>query len=158
MLKEANSSTLTINHQEIQEYAVSLRIQRTHYFDRPLESTRDVVMFLMNIELNLSVQEQFIVLFVSADLWVTGYMRVGMGSSTETIAHPSEVFRAAILSCAHRIIIAHNHPFGAAQPSTEDINLTQQLVHAGNILNIPIQDHIIISGTDFFSFKQKGLL
>ena len=70
------------------------------------------------------------------------------------------MFKAAILSNCASIIVAHNHPSGNSNPSHEDLAVTERLVKAGKILDIPVLDHIIIGdGTaEWFSFKSDGLL
>ena len=82
---------------------------------------------------------------------------VSIGCLNRTIVHPREVFKAAILSNAHRIAIAHNHPSGPPTPTEEDITITKNLVECGNILDIKILDHIIISGREYLSFAEKHI-
>ena len=78
---------------------------------------------------------------------------VTIGTLTSTIAHPREVFAGAIKDRAAAVIIAHNHPSGYALPSDGDIKTTQQLVAAGIILGIELQDHVIVSKNEVFSFR-----
>ncbi len=80
---------------------------------------------------------------------------VSLGSLNETIVHAREVFRPAIADCAHSIIVAHNHPSGDPQPSLHDAQLTRQLSEAGELLQIPLQDHIIIGDRKYFSFREN---
>ena len=82
---------------------------------------------------------------------------VSIGCLNRAIVHPREVFKAAILSNAYRIAIAHNHPSGPATPTEEDIKITKNLVECGNILDIKILDHIIIAGPEYFSFADKHI-
>jgi DNA repair protein RadC len=82
---------------------------------------------------------------------------VSIGCLNRTIVHPREVFKAAILSNAHRIAIAHNHPSGTPIPSDEDIKITRNLVQCGEILDIKILDHIIIAGQEYLSFAEKRI-
>ena len=82
---------------------------------------------------------------------------VSIGCLNRTIVHPREVFKAAILSNAHRIAIAHNHPSGPPTPTDEDIKITKNLVECGNILDIKILDHIIIAGREYLSFAEKRI-
>ncbi len=82
---------------------------------------------------------------------------VSVGCLNRAIVHPREVFKAAILSNAFRIAIAHNHPSGTPYPTDEDIRITRNLVECGNILDIKILDHIIIAGPEYLSFAEKHL-
>ena len=81
---------------------------------------------------------------------------VSMGSLSASIVHPREVFREAIAAEASSIIVAHNHPSGDATPSPEDIAVTRKLVAAGEILGIPVLDHLIF-GKVFTSLRDIGI-
>lgn len=81
-----------------------------------------------------------------------------IGLLSSVMAHPREVFNPAIKQNAHSIILIHNHPSGNPEPSQADIRVTKQIYKAGDILGIPLKDHIIVTEEDYFSFHQKGLL
>lgn len=81
-----------------------------------------------------------------------------MGTLTASLAHPREVFKGAIADNAAAIIIAHNHPSGDPTPSGQDISTTQQLVAAGQILGIELQDHVVLTARRHYSFKVHHLL
>ncbi|MDN3515555.1 MAG: DNA repair protein RadC [Candidatus Brocadia sp.] len=83
---------------------------------------------------------------------------VTKGSLTSSIAHPREAFKAAIKESAASVIFVHNHPSGDPEPSKEDIQITQRLSEAGNIVGIKVLDHIIIGNGSFVSFKDKGII
>src|SRR6266436_1559994 len=89
-------------------------------------------------------REHFLVLMLDQKHKIIGINTVSVGSLTASIVHPREVFKPAILSNAAAIILAHNHPSGAPQPSQEDRVLTVRLVAAGKLLGISILDHVII--------------
>lgn len=80
------------------------------------------------------------------------------GLTNRTIVHPREVFRPAIEGNAVAVIAVHNHPSGCNTASPEDIELTHRLHDAGELLGIPVLDHLIISRTGYFSFTEGGLL
>ena len=75
-----------------------------------------------------------------------------------SIVHPREVFKAAILNNASRIICLHNHPSGDPEPSKEDIEITRRLVEAGEIIGIEVLDHVIIGEQRYLSMKERGLM
>jgi DNA repair protein RadC len=79
---------------------------------------------------------------------------VSIGSLDRAIVHPREVFKAAILSNASSIALVHNHPSGRLIPSQEDIDITRKLVKCGEILNIKVVDHIIVSDDQHLSFAE----
>jgi DNA repair protein RadC len=83
---------------------------------------------------------------------------ITMGLLDAAFAHPREVFAGALEDRAKSIILAHNHPSGIASPSEEDITTTQQLIAAGQILSVPIRDHVVITDRGHFSFKKHHLL
>ena len=70
---------------------------------------------------------------------------------------PREMFAEPLMDRAASIIIAHNHPSGIAEPSKEDIETTQQLIAAGVLLGLPLEDHIIVTKAGYFSFREQGL-
>lgn len=81
---------------------------------------------------------------------------VSRGSLGATLVHPRETFRLAVLSGAAAIIVGHNHPSGSLDPSSEDGRLTGRLRRAGEILGIPVLDHLIIGSEGYFSFADHG--
>jgi len=88
-----------------------------------------------------------------------------VGTATAALAHPREVFRIAVLASASSIIAVHNHPSGDPSPSAADIQLTRQLREAGQALDIPVLDHVIIGNVlddplsrGYYSFREVGLL
>ena len=83
---------------------------------------------------------------------------VSLGTLTEGLIHPREVFKSAILKSACSLIFCHNHPSGEAGPSGNDIQITQILKEGGKILGIKILDHIILGKNDVFSFAREGML
>ncbi len=80
--------------------------------------------------------------------------KVAIGTLSEVLAHPREIFCPAIRHKAHSIIIAHNHPSGDPTPSSNDIELTKKLLEAAQIIGIALDDHIIIGRERFISLKQ----
>lgn len=80
------------------------------------------------------------------------------GLLNSSLVHPREVFREAIAENAAAIILVHNHPSGDPAPSPDDRITTEQLVQAGRVLDIPVQDHIIIGRGRYLSFAEAGLL
>src|SRR3979409_567667 len=88
---------------------------------------------------------------------------VSLGSINESIAHPRDVFRPAIMSSAYAVIVVHNHPSGDPSPSQSDHSLTRRLSEAAELLQIRLLDHIIIGAPaegrqPYFSFKEAGVL
>jgi DNA repair protein RadC len=85
---------------------------------------------------------------------------VSVGSVNESIAHPRDVFRPALIGSAYAVIVVHNHPSGDASPSQTDHSLTRRLAEAAELLQIRLLDHVIIGEGEpgYFSFKEAGVL
>jgi DNA repair protein RadC len=102
--------------------------------------------------------EEFHLLALDSQSRVLREVLVTRGILDSSLVHPREVFRAAIAEAAAGIIVVHNHPSGDPTPSAEDRTVTRQLVAAGQLLDVPLHDHVIIAGDRFTSFAAQGLL
>ena len=104
------------------------------------------------------VKERFIVFWLNSANRVTGFEIITEGILNSSLVHPREVFRGAIVATCASIIIAHNHPSGNPEPSTEDLQITKQIVETGKIIGIPVHDHIIFADNTYTSFAERALL
>lgn len=102
--------------------------------------------------------EEFHLLALDSQSRVLREVLVTRGLLNSSLVHPREVFRPAIAEAAAGIIVVHNHPSGDPTPSAEDRAVTRQLVAAGQLLDLPLYDHVIIAGDRFTSFAAAGLL
>jgi DNA repair protein RadC len=102
-------------------------------------------------------KEHFYVMHLDGRRHISLVELVAIGVLTDVRIHPRETFRRAVIEGTESIIVAHNHPSGDVTPSDDDIRVTRKLHNAGEILQIPLLDHLIISGHggDFFSFKDN---
>lgn len=125
---------------------------KSRHIDGPDDAAR-IIIEVLDLE-NLA-QEVFGELFLDAKNNLVGIVEVSRGSLTASIAHPREVYQAALLSgaCAN-LIIFHNHPSGDPTPSREDIQITKQMKRAGEIIGIPLLDHIIIGDGCHISMRE----
>jgi DNA repair protein RadC len=105
-----------------------------------------------------SAQEQFILVTLNSVKDILSVSIVSIGLANKTLVHPREVFHRAIRDMAQAVIICHNHPSGNCAPSDEDLAITAQLKSAGEILGIPLLDHIIFTKTDYNSLCESGVL
>ncbi len=101
-------------------------------------------------------KEYFLALYLNARHRLLAQEEISVGHLTASLVHPREVFKPAIQLSAAFIILAHNHPSGDPQPSHDDLLLTQRLVEAGQLLDIAILDHLIITKDSWCSLKQLG--
>jgi DNA repair protein RadC len=111
---------------------------------------------LVKERLQFEKEERFIIILQNAKGYVVGEQTVAIGTLTQVAVHPREVFYLAIRHKAATIIAVHNHPSGDVTPSQSDIELTKRLIEAGKIIGIPVNDHLIISEKEYFSFRQKS--
>ena len=121
-----------------------------------LASVKDTVAQLSN--LRGKQKEYFMALYLNARKQLIYKEIISIGTLTETLVHPREVFEPAISHLASSIILAHNHPSKNTEVSDEDIKLTEKLIQSGTILDIEVLDHIIITDDGYISFKEEGLL
>jgi DNA repair protein RadC len=121
-----------------------------------INSPEDAVKELSHIKENK--KENFVVLYLDARNKLIYKETVSIGSLNANLVHPREVFEPAVRNLAAQIILAHNHPSGDPEPSEDDLEMTKRLVEAGKILGIEVIDHVIITKTKFFSFKERRLI
>lgn len=104
-------------------------------------------------------REHFIAIFLATNARVTGLSICHIGSINASIVRVADSFKAAILANAAAVIFAHNHPSGNLEPSTEDIVITRKLVEAGQLMDIPVRDHLIVAPDGgFTSLARRGVL
>ena len=111
---------------------------------------------LVKEELANEKREVFLALLLDAKGYLICQQTVSIGTLTQTLVHPREVFYPAIRHKAASIILAHNHPSGDPTPSQDDHEVTTQLVSVGKLISIPVHDHIIIGDGKFISMRQTG--
>jgi DNA repair protein RadC len=123
----------------------------------PVRGPRDVHEIFGQRLQDLPVEE-FHVAILDSQHRLERDVTVTRGLLNSSLVHPREVFREAIAENAAAIILVHNHPSGDPTPSPDDRVTTEQLVAAGRVLDIPVQDHIIIGRGRYISFAEAGLL
>ncbi len=121
---------------------------------RPKTTSPDMVYKLLK-DIKDETQEMFIVLCLDNKKKVISKNIVFIGTLDSTIIHPREIFKIAILNSSSCLILAHNHPSGDPNPSDEDIKITNQLKEVGEIMGIPIIDHIIVGTNSYYSFSKE---
>ena len=89
---------------------------------------------------------------------VLGWSKTSQGGLAGTVAYPKVIFQLALKANACGIILAHNHPSGNIKPYDADIRLTRKLKDAGQLLDLPVLDHIILTSEAYYSFADEGIL
>lgn len=100
-------------------------------------------------------QEKLLAIFLDTKKRLISYKVVFIGTVDSAPSNPREIFNNAIKEMASSIVIIHNHPSGNVLPSIEDINITNRLIETGKIIGIPVIDHLITNGKDYYSFYEK---
>ncbi|HHY14260.1 MAG TPA: DNA repair protein RadC [Thermoanaerobacterales bacterium] len=122
-----------------------------------IKSPEDVAYLLMN-EMRYLDKEHFKAVLLNTKNHVLSIEDISVGNLNASIVHPREVFKTAIRRSSGSVILVHNHPSGDPTPSKEDINVTKRIVESGELLGIPVLDHIIIGDGTFTSLKGKNLI
>jgi DNA repair protein RadC len=123
----------------------------------------ELVYDLVAAEMRTLHKESLRVILLDTRYHLLRMEEVSLGSVNESIAHPRDVFRPAVISSAYAVIVVHNHPSGDPSPSQSDHSLTRRLAEAAELLQIKLLDHIIIGAPaegrlPYFSFKEAGVL
>ena len=137
---------------EIGKRVVSEPVNTNH-----IDSPFSVWQFLLPEMAGLQ-KEEFRVMILNNKNRLIKKSLISIGTISEAIVHPREVFRDAIREGGSSIIIAHNHPSGIITPSREDIATTKRIAESGSIIGIPLLDHVIITDLSFLSMKDEGYI
>lgn len=122
-----------------------------------IRSSNDIFKYFAPLIQDLD-HEEFWVIYLNRANHVTGRTKLSAGGMSSTVTDVRLLFRKALDVKAYAIVIAHNHPSGSTLPSESDKVLTEQIYDAGKIIGIKLIDHLIISGRDYYSFVDDGLL
>jgi len=158
--EEVSSKPRTIKFKQIKAIYETLTVKEeiTNYlktgtrFTAPSQVS-DTFQFLMK-----ETKEQFITLHLDGKNRIICMDLVSIGSLNQSIVHPREVFKTALLSNAAALILIHQHPTGDPTPSSEDLSITRRLKEAGEIIGVKVLDHIVVGDGEYVSFVERGLL
>ncbi len=117
---------------------------------------KDVVAQLTDLRHNK--KEHFIAIYLNARNQLVHKETISMGTLNANLVHPREVFEPALKHYAASIMVAHNHPSGDPKPSEDDLEITKRLTEAGKMMGVEIMDHVIVSKSGLFSFKEEKML
>lgn len=139
--------------------ALSLGIRASKNNSRPLYKIENPhhAYNLVKDQLENEKREVFVIILQDVRGNVIGQEMISVGTLSNTLVHPREVFYPAIRHKAASLILAHNHPSGDPSPSPQDHKLTERLVHVGKLMGIPVRDHLIIGNPSFVSLREHGL-
>lgn len=124
----------------------------------PLRSPADAATLLVRL-IGSEAVEVCVVLCLSTQWDVLAFHELSRGTIDATMVHPRDVFRTALLAHARSVIVGHNHPSGEVTPSAADTALTARLHRAGDLIGIPLVDHLVVSTEGrYYSFREAGLI
>ena len=141
---------------KLEQVAIRMVEEPPLYSKEPMNNP-DAAIRVMNEFLSQMDRELFCIVNLQADLTPINMNIVSVGSLNEALINPREIFKSAILSNAHSMMLIHNHPSGNLTPSTSDIQTTARMQELGELMGISLVDHII-TGRDgnYYSFRDKG--
>lgn len=137
----------------IAEKAVKVSVTSRTHIHTPLEAFE-----LAREEIATQKQEMLLVLLRDVRGRLIHFEKVSIGTLSEVLVHPREVFYPAVKHKAHSFILAHNHPSGDPTPSECDLQLTKLLMHSSRVMGIGLDDHLIVSENSFVSLRERGIL
>lgn len=127
-------------------------------FKEPIKSSSNVVDISRDMEIHRSAEELFCIYSINAKGQIIAFHEVAHGDLCSATTHPREIFKRALLNNAGSIILLHNHPSGDPMPSEMDIETTHRLVQAGEILGVPVLDHIVLGDDNYVSMRASGMM
>src|SRR5919201_351340 len=146
--------------QLVAAFGLGQRLARETLSKQKIDSP-ELVNELVGLEMRRLRKESLRVILLDTRYHLIRAEEISLGSVNESIAHPRDVFRPAVVASAYAVIVVHNHPSGDASPSQTDHSLTRRLAEAAELLQIKLLDHIIIGAPSegnpgYFSFKEAG--
>jgi DNA repair protein RadC len=126
-----------------------------HALSAPLNNPEAI--YRANLDMKRFHQEVVRVVLLDAQHRYITKVDISRGTVNQSLAHPREIFRPAIVHSAYAFVLVHNHPSGSIKPSEADLEITKRVTSAAQILQINFLDHIIV-GQGFFSFQEARLL
>jgi len=121
-----------------------------------VQSINDVILQVGYIR--EKTREHFVAIYLNARNELLFRKHIFIGTLNASLVHPREIFSEALRHNAASVILVHNHPSGDAEPSEDDLAITKRILEAGKIMGIDVLDHVIITKTKVFSFKEKKLI
>jgi DNA repair protein RadC len=134
---------------------------KTKASDRPKVTNSNQAYSLLRKDWNddtINLVEEFKLMAFDRQLRLMSIANISKGGMSGTVVDLKIIFTTALLRRAHRIIVAHNHPSGSKEPSKQDIRLTKRLKEAGDLLDLPLDDHLIVTDNDYLSMLEQGFI
>lgn len=127
-------------------------------FEEPIKSSSNVVDICKELGIHENAEEVFCMFCINAKGQIIAFHEVSRGDLCSSVTHPREIYKRALIVNASCVLFTHNHPSGDSTPSEMDIETTKRLVKVGEILGVPVIDHIILGDDMYTSMKATGLI
>lgn len=137
----------------VSKYKLQMVKETAYEFGEEKHTTPDKVFEFLKNQIGNDPQENMVMLCYNNQNELLSYHEVHKGTADRSIVSPRDIFTRALLSGATRVIVAHNHPGGSLKASRADIKTTEVLIEAGNLLQIDVLDHIIVTSEDYVSIR-----
>lgn len=136
-------------------FALGRTVERTRTADGWALGRPEAVHQLLAPEVRGLEKETFHALLVDARHRLIERVRISEGTLTASLVHPREVFGPALRAAAAAVVVAHNHPSGDPEPSAEDVAVTRRLVEVGQLLGVPLLDHVVLGEGRWVSLRER---
>jgi DNA repair protein RadC len=158
--EEVTSKPRSIKFRTIRPVFETLTVKEhvAGYFDPKARLTQPSQIWELFRWLGRESKEYMIVLLMDGKNRLSAVEICSIGTLNQSLCHPREIFKSALMVSCAAIVILHNHPTGDTSPSSEDIAITRRLKEASDIIGIKLLDHLIVSDTEYTSFVERGLL
>lgn len=159
-IEEVPSKTRSIKFRTIRPVFETLTVNEnvTDYINPKNRLTQPSQIFELFRWLGRESKEYMIVLLMDGKNRISAVDICSIGTLNQSLCHPREIFKSALMASCAAIVLLHNHPSGCTDPSSEDLAITRRLKEASEIIGIRILDHLIVSETEYTSFVERGLL
>ncbi len=130
------------------------RLSSENLDEKPLLNTPKAVFRFVSPFYTHAQKEQLSIICLDAKMRATHFEIISIGTLSQTLLHPREIFAPAIHRNAASIILIHNHPSGDPTPSPQDLKQTERLIEIGKLMGIPLNDHLIVTSSSYYSFQE----
>lgn len=138
-------------------FELAKRVAKTTAMSVNVIENPQLLLDWLKCELAYKSQEHFLVVYLNTQNHIVAYKTLFIGTLDRSIVHPREIFKEAVSHSASKMIAVHNHPSGSMTPSKQDIEVTHLLMEAGQMMGIPLLDHLIVTDQGFTSLRQTIL-
>lgn len=158
MRKNVIKGQLSLTDYTFPEVVIRLKEDRQYYCNKTVSANSAAEMYKSVIhEMTKDLDREHVFAYnLDNHGHILNYTTVSIGTQTCSAVDPIAIFKAAILSNATSVILAHNHPSGDPDPSAEDDEFTKRMISAGAIIGIPLLDHIVAGDNTYYSYREEN--